>query len=53
MTLVVVLASAAPVDVGLQHVVGAVGLALRDANQLSNLLSPITTLFAGTMYRST
>ncbi len=30
--------------------IGAVGLALRDANQLSNLLFPIIQLLAGTMY---
>jgi ABC-type multidrug transport system permease subunit len=35
---------------GFSMLVGAVGLALRDANQLSNLLSPITGLLAGTMY---
>ena len=50
MTLVVVLALLLLSMWGFSMLVGAVGLALRDANQLSNLLSPITTLFAGTMY---
>jgi ABC-2 type transport system permease protein len=35
---------------GFSMVVGSIGLALRDANQLSNLLFPLMTLVAGTMY---
>ena len=35
---------------GFSMVVGAIGLALRDANQLSNLLFPVTMLLSGTMY---
>lgn len=35
---------------GFSMVVGSIGLALRDANQLSNLLFPLMTLLAGTMY---
>ncbi len=35
---------------GFSMLVGSIGLALRDANQLSNLLFPVTTLLAGTMY---
>ena len=50
MTLFVVLVLLLMSMWGFSMLVGAVGLALRDANQLSNLLSPITTLFAGTMY---
>lgn len=35
---------------GFSMLVGAIGLAIRDANQLSNLLFPIMLLLAGTMY---
>ncbi|MEP6665538.1 MAG: ABC transporter permease [Nocardioidaceae bacterium] len=35
---------------GFSMVVGSIGLALRDPNQLSNLLFPIMMLVAGTMY---
>lgn len=35
---------------GFSMLIGAIGLALRDANQLSNLLFPIIQLLAGTMY---
>lgn len=35
---------------GFSMLVGAIGLAIRDANQLSNLLFPIMQLLAGTMY---
>ena len=37
-------------DVGLQHDPGCRGVALRNANQLSNLVFPILQLFAGTLY---
>jgi ABC-2 type transport system permease protein len=50
LTLSVVLALLVLSMWGFSMVVGAIGLALRDANQLSNLLSPFTTLLAGTMF---
>ncbi len=50
LTLGVVLALLVMSMWGFSMIVGAIGLALRDANQLSNLLSPFTTLLAGTMF---
>lgn len=50
LTLVVTLVLFIPAMWGFAMIVGSLGLAIRNANQLSNLLFPLMQLVAGTMY---